>query len=302
MNDCRNLDEHSSAATPVAVPDSESGETHCVRTNREHYNRHYDSFLVSECVRVARDLSNLHRLIEIHTSYFGLYHDGFHRRLPGRKVIEFGFGDGLNALFMARLGADVCAVEISEVAAEHLREASARLGLNINVLCGDFRNLDIPEADVALGQAFIHHLDHDLEEEFLARVASLLRRRAGVARFVEPAVNSRVLDSLRWLIPVSGRPSRLASNAFQKWRDSDPHPPRDNSTAHFLRAGRRHFSDVTVIPIGGLERFRRLIGNERMNHRYSEWSLAFERRYLPGWLHLPLARSQVVTFEHPCVC
>jgi SAM-dependent methyltransferase len=270
-----------------------------VQVNRDYYNNLYSGVAVSECVRQVSDLDNFVRMKRNNTAFLGLYFDRFEARLPGRRVIEFGFGDGVNALFMAQLGAAVWAVEISEEACRNLAEAARRLGVEVHVLCGDFRELDLPEADLVVGQGILHHLDHSLENELLSRVASLLRPGAGTARFVEPAVNSRTLNSLRWAVPLRDRPSCLQRKAFQQWQSADPHPPRHNSTRHFVEAGRQHFSQVEVTPIGGLERFRRLISHHGRNHAFAEWALGFERRHLPRWLHLPLARSQVITYSGP---
>ena len=49
-----------------------------------------------------------------------------------------------------------------------------------------------------MGKAFLHHLTHEDEALYLSKVAALLRE-GGEARFVEPAVNSRILDSVRTL-------------------------------------------------------------------------------------------------------
>ena len=199
-----------------------------IRRNHDHYEERYGGLDTEHLIAQAGDLSNLDRLIASHTSWFGLYREGLRGRLRGKTVIEVGFGDGLNALFMARLGAEVHAIEISEKAAAHLGFCAGRLGLPLEAVAGDFRELALPRADFIVGKALLHHLTHDVEEQFLARCAELLRPD-GEARFFEPAVNMAWLDRLRWMAPVPGRPSSLRKAAFANWKANDPHPDRDNS-------------------------------------------------------------------------
>jgi SAM-dependent methyltransferase len=61
------------------------------------------------------------------TSWHALYFGGLRDKLNGRKVLELGAGDGLNALVMAALGAEVVAVDLSESTPIILRKAAAQL-------------------------------------------------------------------------------------------------------------------------------------------------------------------------------
>lgn len=268
-----------------------------IRRNHDHYEERYGGLDTEHLIAQAGDLSNLDRLIASHTSWFGLYREGLRGRLRGKTVIEVGFGDGLNALFMARLGAEVHAIEISEKAAAHLGFCAGRLGLPLEAVAGDFRELALPRADFIVGKALLHHLTHDVEEQFLARCAELLRPD-GEARFFEPAVNMAWLDRLRWMAPVPGRPSSLRKAAFANWKANDPHPDRDNSGAHYDTVGRRYFDEVRILPMGGLERFRRLIREPVRAQAFGRQALHWET-HLPMWMQSGIARSQTIILRRP---
>ncbi|HYO83444.1 MAG TPA: class I SAM-dependent methyltransferase [Bryobacteraceae bacterium] len=269
-----------------------------VERNREHYNSVYESLELEPLLDRARDLGFFTGAIRKHTSWHGLYRDGFAQRLGGRTVLELGAGDGLNALIMARLGARVTAVEIAEPAVRMLRHAASVLSLEVNAVCGDFLAADFPQFDFIVGKAFLHHLDHELEERFVRKCAALLKRN-GEARFMEPAVNSALLDTVRWIVPAPERPSILQRAAFAEWQASDPHPKRDQSSAHYARVGKKYFRTVHVIPFAGLERFRRVIPNRTASEAYAEWALRAEPKILPASVRCLIARAQTIIYANP---
>jgi len=267
--------------------------------NTRHYTALYSSLDEERLVKRATDPGFFDRAIRTHTSWFGLYRDNFAARIAGATVLELGFGDGLNALIMARLGARVTAVEIAEPAVRSLQGTASRLGYDIQALHGDFLSMsNLPSFDFIVGKAFLHHLDHATEREFLRRTASLLTPK-GEARFQEPAVNSQALDRLRWIVPVPGRPSILNRPAFREWKQKDPHPERDQSSSHYQQAGLEFFESVKVLPFGALERFRRLIRQRTWSDRYASWALSAEPRLLPGGLSATLARSHTIMLARP---
>ena len=96
-------------------------------------------------------------------------------------------------------------------------------------------------------------------------VASL--KPDGGARFVEPAVNNLILDKLRWMIPVPGRPSSLNIKKFKEWQINDPHPIRDNSGKHYKVLGHTNFKEVRIQSLGSIERFHRLFPNAKWNRK-----------------------------------
>lgn len=270
--------------------------------NRQHYNSLLRSTSIDRIVeKVERADAFLDDATRTGTSWVALYSGGFRERLRGAKVLELGSGDGLNSCIMAAMGADVVSVDISEVAVDMLNTSARRLGLGsrIHAMAGDFASIPMPlrQFDFVVGKAFLHHLTHEVEEAYLRKVAAVLRP-GGEARFSEPAINSLLLDSLRWVIPVPGRPSSLNVKAFVRYKEDDPHPVRDNSSAHYRESASRLFASVTIVPLGSLERFERFLPPGKLSESFSRFAFRTER-LLPAWFRMKTARAQLLVFREP---
>ncbi|MGE0757693.1 MAG: class I SAM-dependent methyltransferase [Pirellulaceae bacterium] len=269
--------------------------------NTQHYDQRYRSVRVDCIVNIVRGFQVfLDDAVQTDTSWHGFYKHGFAQRLAGKRVLELGCGDGLNALIMASLGAHVVANEISAESMRIVTEAAATLNLsNVETLLGDFGELSIEERafDFVVGKAILHHLTHDIEEAYVGKITRILKP-TGEARFFEPAVNSRVLDAIRWLVPVPGRPSMLSRKAFAAWKAADPHPDRDNSSAHYRRLGNKYFDKVDIEPIGSLERLCRWMPRKGWSRAYRRWAHRVEVR-LPQTFRNFAARSQLIEYRLP---
>jgi ubiquinone/menaquinone biosynthesis C-methylase UbiE len=270
--------------------------------NKLHYDHTYAGVDVESIINRVRNVQPfLADATKTDTSWYGLYYGNLQSRLKGRRVLELGAGDGLNALVMAALGAHVTAIDISEVTPNIVASVCREVTLegSISALAGDFlamNGFDDNSFDLVVGKAFLHHLDHETEAHFLNKIARLLKPE-GEARFFEPAVNSALLDALRWMIPVPGRPSSF-SPAFQEWKANDPHPIRDNSSLHYAKAVLNAFENVEILCIGSLERLHRLLPRGPFNRKFRRAMFRAERR-LPSLVGAKLARSQVVIGRVP---
>ncbi len=263
----------------------------------------YARVQVERLVECVRDSSRfLPDALATDTSWRGLYHGGLENRLRGKRVLELGAGDGLNAMMMAALGADVVANDISEETPKIIERANQMLSLpgRVTGIEGDFLlNEDFKPGsfDLIVGKAFLHHLDHPTEARFMKKVAHLLNPK-GEARFFEPALNSKTLDAIRWMIPVTGRPSSFYKRAFAEWKAKDPHPDRDNSSSHYAEAALAEFHDVQIVCIGTLERLHRLLPEGPFNRKFRRGAYRAEEA-LPRWLQNRLARSQTIICSNP---
>ena len=121
--------------------------------------------------------------------------------IRGKTVIDLGCGSGLNSLILARRGAKVVGVDISE---SLLGMASQRAALNNlehppHFVASSAHDLPFKEesADLVLGIAILHHLDLGLIAEQTWR----LLKPGGRAIFQEPIRNSAVLRAIRRAIP-----------------------------------------------------------------------------------------------------
>lgn len=225
-------------------------------------------------------------------------------RLDGSRVLELGAGASGLSLVMAQLGASVVALDIAEESARLNAEAASLLGITdrLRPVAGDLVAVlaATPPGsfDVIVCQAFWHHLTHELEEQYLPMVARVLATDGEVRSF-EPAVNSRLLDRLRWTIPVKGRPSMLQRERFRAWLEQDAHPERDNSARHFRRVGERHFRTVEITSYGGIERLHRFAARGVSRRPGLRRALVAVDAMVPSRLQDVIARSQLIVHRDP---
>lgn len=270
--------------------------------NREHYDKVYAKVSIEG---IARKLNNLEAFLTdattTDTSWVCMYANNFKEQLKGKRVLELGCGDCTNAAVIAALGAEVVANDISDRSGDIINALNNSVFLRqpIQYIQGDFLEANLPAQsfDMVVGKAFIHHLDHATEEAFYKKIVQLLKPD-GEARFVEPAVNSRWLDTLRWIVPVPGRPSSLQKGKFKQWQEADPHPQRDNSSKHFETVGKKYFKDVVVLTVGSIERLHRLFPEAKWNRKFRRRAFKIEQ-VLPKFIRIVFARSQTVIFKNP---
>ena len=270
--------------------------------NREHYNRLYRPAQVRNILHWINNLEHfLNSATTTEASWFAIYRNNFKNRLKAKKVLEMGCGDCTNAAVMAALGAEVYANDIADSSGEIIKLLNENFDFDypIKFIPGDFIQNDLvgQQFDFIIGKAFLHHLEIPLEEKFLAETARLLKPE-GEARFFEPAVNMRLLDEIRWHIPMGSRPSKFQKAKFREWKENDPHPDRTFSSGHFEKAGRKYFSEVEIYPIGTLERFSKFYKwGEKMNN-FKKWALKAEQK-LPYSANRLLSRSQLIIYRKP---
>jgi SAM-dependent methyltransferase len=119
----------------------------------------------------------------------------------GKTVLEFGCGDGLNTVMLAKRGAKVIAFDIS---AELVELATKRVEANgchgVELLLASAHTLPLQDesVDVVFGMAILHHLDLELASGNVRRVL----KKGGRAIFKEPMRNSKLLAKVRQLFPT----------------------------------------------------------------------------------------------------
>lgn len=272
------------------------------QNNIEHYERLYSNYSLKNILYWLNNLEGYLQFVTSHeTSWNAIYKDGFKDRLRGKKVLEMGCGDCNNAAVMAALGAEVYANDIAPACGKIVQNLNANYDFPVAIkfIAGDFlkNELEGRQFDFIIGKAFLHHLTLPVEQQFLKETARLLKND-GEARFFEPAINSKLLDEIRWMIPVNNRPSKLNKTKFKKWKEEDPHPDRSFSSKHFEEAGLNFFYSCEITPIGAMDRFRRLIRNRKWNGSYTRWALKYETK-LPYYLSNTFARSQLIVYSSP---
>ncbi len=270
--------------------------------NKEHYEKVYANYNISNILHWINNLDKfLASATSTETSWFGLYQGDFRNKIKGKKVLEMGCGDCTNAAVMAALGAEVYANDIADSSGNIIQALNDNYDFKIPIkfIEGDFlqNNLTGGSFDYVIGKAFLHHLELPMEEDFLRETARLLKKD-GEARFFEPAVNSALLDAIRWYIPVGSRPSKFQKQNFRNWKKNDPHPDRTFSSIHFEKAGRKYFGQVEIYPVGTLERFSRFFKWGEKKNNFKRWALQTEKK-LPGSLNRTFTRSQLIIYRKP---
>ena len=121
--------------------------------------------------------------------------------VSGKAVLDFGCGSGQNSLLLARRGAKVFAMDISE---SLIQLARRRLEINgidsgVHFFTGSAHDIALAaeSVDIVYGIAILHHLELPL----VAREVKRVLRKGGRAIFQEPVRNSKLIKLVRKLIP-----------------------------------------------------------------------------------------------------
>ncbi len=268
--------------------------------NRQYYDQHYAKI---DLERFARRLQDPDRIFELSKARIltmeAFYAGHFAERLAGKKVLEIGSGNGLNAVFMAHFGARVCSNDISAESAAFISRLSERLGLDIETTAGSLTDIDLPgqSFDMVVGKSIIHHLNPETEIAYMDRIVQLLKPN-GTVRFVEPAHNRPWLRKARMIFPDGRRPSILDRKQFAQWQSQDKHPPRDNSSTHFQKIGRQYFQTVNIRPFGIAEQLLSFLPGS-LTRKIPKKQLRTAERLIPYPIALKLAKVQVIDFAQP---
>ncbi|HVX51274.1 MAG TPA: class I SAM-dependent methyltransferase [Chitinophagaceae bacterium] len=282
--------------------DNKTSAEENVLKNEQFYNNLYATVNIDD---ILKKLSNFNGYLDFatktYTSWAGFYKNDFKNQIAGKKVLELGCGDCLNAAVMAALGAEIVANDISSQPGRIILELNKQYPFKypIQYIYGDFLKADLhaDSFDIISGKNFVHHLTPELEVEFTRKIVRLLKP-GGFVRYFEPAQNSKFLDYIRWMIPVPGRPSKLQKKKFAKWKAADPHPDRDNSYRSYLKIGKMFFEETEILPIGSLERFNRIIPQGKFNLKFRQFAFKAEK-LIPRKLDILIARSQTITYKKP---
>lgn len=118
-----------------------------------------------------------------------------------KLVLEYGCGDGINSVVLARRCSNVKALDISPdlIGIARKRLAASGGAENVEFIVGSAHDLPMEDesVDVVFGMAILHHLDLELSAREVKRVL----RKGGRAIFQEPVRNSKVIKFIRGLIP-----------------------------------------------------------------------------------------------------
>jgi 2-polyprenyl-3-methyl-5-hydroxy-6-metoxy-1,4-benzoquinol methylase len=130
---------------------------------------------------------------------FGLLGD-----LRGRDLLEVGCGEGGNSALLAKFGANVTGIDVSEKAIALAQKKAEINGVAhcTRFLCAPLETVQFaPDSfDVIYGEWILHHVIPDLEL-ILARLVKWARPQALIV-FAEPINLNQTLRRIRFLLPV----------------------------------------------------------------------------------------------------
>lgn len=169
--------------------------------------------------------------------------------LTGQRVLEVGCGMGLHSLELARRGAQVYAVDLTDTAVTATRERMKEFGFDAEIQCADAESLpyDRHEFDFVWSWGVIHHS---------ARTARIVRE---IARVLKPQGEARVmvynrearivrLTLLRHYILGGDFMRRSADETL--WRWSDGYSARYYHKEQFEDLFRGFFEAAACVTLG----------------------------------------------------
>ncbi len=151
--------------------------------------------------------------------------------LSGKRVLDYGTGDGMSATSLARRGGEVFAFDIAHgnnvLSIRRARANGVGERVHLQEMAGEHLGYGDAVFDAIYGNAILHHVDLDHGGREMARVL----RPGGVAVFSEPWGGNPVLEFVRKHVPYRG-----------KDRTEDEEPLRHADVERL----RRHFPDVEL--------------------------------------------------------
>lgn len=98
-------------------------------------------------------------------------HEFYHLFPKNAQVLDVGCGEGRNSVFMAKLGNQVDAFDISENGIEKAKMISRQMGVQVNYFCCDLEDfLFEKKYDVILSHGVLHLPYKEVRDKFIAKM------------------------------------------------------------------------------------------------------------------------------------
>lgn len=127
------------------------------------------------------------------------YRNKVHENSEGKRILEYGCGPGSQAFLLAQNGAEVDAIDISNVAIELAEKKAKKLGVDINFSVMNAENLSFKDNtfDIVCGSGILHHLEIISSYNEINRVL----KPGGKGIFFEPLGHNPFINFYRKLTP-----------------------------------------------------------------------------------------------------
>jgi SAM-dependent methyltransferase len=229
-------------------------------STRKERERDYHNRAFSEGTR-----SPVAKYYEVTRASREAYHREIESRARGARVLEVGCGPGSSAFRLARAGARVTGIDISDVAIGQCTAKALAEGIDAEFRVMDAERLEFAPGtfDVVCGTGILHHLDLD---RAFAEVARVLRP-AGCGVFIEPMGHNLAINLYRRLTP--------------SLRTADEHPLRaaDRRTFCVVEARFFHLSSLAAFPFARAPGFGAALAALDRADRALFRAIPFLRRY-----------------------
>lgn len=167
--------------------------------------------------------------------------------IKGKRVLEYGCGQGRLSVLMAKRGALVTSLDLGPDLVRLAAKVAKLNGVSVEYVVGDISQPHFPpdSFDVVVGDSILHHLTVKGAQMAIAQAHKVLRP-GWSAYFLEPVENSPTFEYLQNLVPIKGyRPSILQKKAWQEFlARADDRSMSDNelieAKGKFLRVDLTH--------------------------------------------------------------
>jgi 2-polyprenyl-3-methyl-5-hydroxy-6-metoxy-1,4-benzoquinol methylase len=139
--------------------------------------------------------------------------------LCGKRVLEYGCGQGRLSVLMAKRGARVTSLDLGADLVKLASRVAELNGVTNEYFVGDISQSHFSPAsfDVVVGDSILHHLTVKGARMAIDEAFKTLRP-GGRAFFLEPVENSPTFEFLQNLVPLKGyRPSILNRKAWREF-------------------------------------------------------------------------------------
>lgn len=178
--------------------------------------------------------------------------------IRGKRVLEYGCGQGRLSVLMAKRGAMVTSLDLGPDLVALASRVAALNGVATRYQVGDISQPHFPPEsfDIVVGDSILHHLTVKGTRMSINEAYRALKP-GGRAYFLEPVENSPTFEFLQNLIPIPGyRPSIINR---EEWRKFLARADDRSMSDRELREAQGQFISVKFLHMGLTVRVARLV-------------------------------------------